>query len=154
MFEAYRPTESLSEDGSIIIDYIPNDGDDVDFLPTETITAGEDRGLVVNWFPTETFRPMESLGDGGIIIDFRPGSDKGDGWLAEDHVDPSDPSIGFFPAETVRPMESLDDGGIIIIGGFPTETIRPTESLDDGGIIIGGFPTAGEDRSLVIDWFV
>ena len=128
MFEAYRPTESLSEDGSIIVDYIPNDGDDVDFFPTETITAGEDRGLVVNWFPTETIRPMESLSDGG----------KGDGSLAEDHVDPSDPSIGFFPTETIRPMESLDDGGIII-GGFPTETIHPT---------------AGEDRGLVVDWFV
>lgn len=138
MFQGYGPTASLSEDGSIIVDYIPNDGDD---FPTETIhpTAGDDRGLVVNWFPTETIRPMESLGDGGIIIDFRPGSDKGDGSLAEDHVDPSDPSIGFFPTETIRPMESLDDGGIIIIGGFPTETIHPT---------------AGEDRGLVIDWLV
>jgi hypothetical protein len=30
-------------------------------------------------------------------------------WLAEDHVEPSDPSAGLFPTETIRPTESLFD---------------------------------------------
>jgi len=31
------------------------------FRPSES-----DVGIVINWFPTETIRPMESLDDGGI----------------------------------------------------------------------------------------
>ena len=42
-------------------------------MPSES-----DGGYVIDWFPTETVRPMESLDDGGII-----------------------------PTETIRPMESL-----------------------------------------------
>ena len=43
-------------------------------------------------FPTETIRPVESMSDGGIIIDFTPGPDAN--WLAEDHlsVDPNNPN--------------------------------------------------------------
>jgi len=63
-----------------------------------------DGGIIIDWFPTETTRPMESLDDGGIIIEW-------------------------FPTETIRPMESLDDGGIIIIGGVPMEAIHPFEVL-------------------------
>jgi len=77
----------------------------------------DDGGIIIEGgIPTETIRPMESLDDGGFVIDW-------------------------FPTETVTPTESVDDGGMIIYG-FPTETVRPADSLDDGGIIIiGGFPT-------------
>ena len=54
------------------------------FRPSES-----DVGIVINWFPTETIRPMEGLDDGGIIVNW-------------------------FPTETIRPMESMSDGGIII----------------------------------------
>jgi hypothetical protein len=47
-------------------------------------------GGSIEWFPTETVRPMESLDDGGIII------------------------IGGFPTETVRPMESIHPFEVLI----------------------------------------
>ena len=72
---------------------------------------GDDGGFVIDWFPTETVTPTESVDDGGMII------------------------YGF-PTETVSPTESLDDGGIIIIGGFPTETVRPIESVHHFELLI------------------
>ena len=71
----------------------------------------DDGGIIINWFPTETVTPTESVDDGGMII------------------------YGF-PTETVSPTASLDDGGIIIIGGFPTETIRPIESVHHFELLI------------------
>ena len=71
----------------------------------------DDGGIIINWFPTETVTPTESVDDGGMII------------------------YGF-PTETVRPADSLDDGGIIIIGGFPTETIRPIEGVHHFELLI------------------
>ena len=41
-----------------------------------------DVGFVIDWFPTETIRPTESLHDGGIVINW-------------------------FPTETIHPMESV-----------------------------------------------
>jgi hypothetical protein len=69
MFDSFKPTESLSgqfpgaqsDDGGIIIDY----------FPTETIRPMEsldDGGLVIDWFPTETIRPMESLHSFELLI--------------------------------------------------------------------------------------
>jgi hypothetical protein len=50
----------------------------------------ESDGGIIEWFPTETIRPMESLDDGGIII------------------------IGGFPTETIRPMESIHPFEVLI----------------------------------------
>jgi hypothetical protein len=54
------------------------------FVPSES------DGGIIEWFPTETVRPMESLDDGGIII------------------------IGGFPTETIRPMESIHPFEVLI----------------------------------------
>ena len=52
--------------------------------------SGDDGGFVIDWFPTETVSPTESLDDGGIII------------------------IGGFPTETVRPIESVHHFELLI----------------------------------------
>jgi hypothetical protein len=57
--------------------------------------SASDVGFVIDWFPTETIRPTESLHDGGIIIE------------------------GGFPTETIRPMESLHDGGDLPLNCHP-----------------------------------
>jgi hypothetical protein len=54
------------------------------FMPSES------DGGIIEWFPTETIRPTESLDDGGIII------------------------IGGFPTETIRPMESIHPFEVLI----------------------------------------
>jgi len=72
--------------------------------------SGDDGGIVIDWFPTETVSPTASLDDGGFVI------------------------YGF-PTETVSPTESLDDGGIIIYG-IPTETVRPIESVHHFELLI------------------
>ena len=106
--------------------------------------SASDVGFVIDWFPTETIRPTESLHDGGIIIEggfptetIRPMESLHDGGIIDGFTDPwLSPTETIFPTETIRPMESLDDGGIIIIGGFPTETIRPMESLHHFEVLI------------------
>ena len=52
--------------------------------------GSESDGGIIEWFPTETIRPTESLDDGGIII------------------------IGGFPTETIRPMESIHPFEVLI----------------------------------------
>ena len=102
---AVDPNNPNVDDGGIVIE---------GGIPTETIRPMEsldDGGIIINWFPTETVTPTESVDDGGMII------------------------YGF-PTETVSPTDSLDDGGIIIIGGFPTETIRPIESVHHFELLI------------------
>ena len=88
---AFRPSES---DGGFIVDpeWFPTaQTDDGLLLPAVSHSGGvnavmgdgfspssssdthgplalDDGGFIVNWFPTETIRPMESLDDGGIMI--------------------------------------------------------------------------------------
>jgi hypothetical protein len=87
--------------------------------PTATATAQTQRLIVVNAGNGGLAR--SNTGDGGIIIDYTPGPDDNDGfliinWLAEDHVDPSDPSDGLEPTESLTPS----DGFIIADYAEPT----------------------------------
>jgi hypothetical protein len=71
--------------------------------------------------PQLTSEPTAPDGDdGGIIIDWTPGQDDEGflivNWLAEDHVDPSDPSDDLKPTESL----TLSDGFIIADYAEPT----------------------------------
>ena len=52
--------------------------------------SGDDGGMIIYGFPTETVSPTASLDDGGIII------------------------IGGFPTETIRPIESVHHFELLI----------------------------------------
>jgi hypothetical protein len=100
--------------------------------PTATPTAHETQRLIVGNAGNGGLAHFNT-DDGGIIIDYTPGPDDNDGfliinWLAEDHVDPSDPSDDLKPTESLiadyaeptahHPMYPTFD-----VVGSPTEII-------------------------------